>query len=253
MTMSRRTSLHLLALGAGALAALPRFGPLAAGESAAQGAPASAPPPGPAGPYVLPPLGYPYDALEPYLDAQTMQIHHGKHHATYVAKLNDAVARYPDLQRLSVEQLLAGLERVPAEVRAAVRNHGGGHHNHSLLWPTLKKDGARAASGELARAIARTFGGFDGFREKFAAAANAVFGSGWAWLVADRRGAVSIVITANQDSPLSLGQQPLLGIDVWEHAYYLKYQNRRAEYVTAFANVVDWDVVTARHQRVIGG
>jgi Fe-Mn family superoxide dismutase len=249
MTMTRRESLKTLALGASALLTLPATGLLAPHQASAQTAPAS--PPTPAGPFMLPPLGYAYDALEPFIDAQTMEIHHDKHHATYVNKLNEAVATHADLQKQSVEQLLTNLNKVPAVVRTAVRNHGGGHYNHSLLWSSLKKDGAHAPTGELEKAINRAWSNFDAFQSKFDAAASSVFGSGWAWLATKKGGLLSIVASANQDSPLSQGMTPLFGIDVWEHAYYLKYQNRRAEYVSAFAKVVDWDVVSARYRHAI--
>jgi Fe-Mn family superoxide dismutase len=247
MTMTRRESLKTLALGASALFTLPAGELLAPHEASAQ----QAAPPAPGGPFVLPPLGYAFDALEPHIDAQTMQIHHDKHHATYVTKLNEAVASHADLQKLPVEQLLAHLNKVPAAVRTAVQNHGGGHFNHSLFWPVLKKDSARTPSGELAKAIDRKFNTFDAFQDQFNKAALGVFGSGWVWLVSDHAGVVSIVPKPNQDSPVTQGLKPLLGIDVWEHAYYLLYQNRRADYVTAFAKIVDWDVVSARYRQAI--
>jgi Fe-Mn family superoxide dismutase len=202
-------------------------------------------PPASAAPFTLPPLPWPADALEPHLDAETMTIHHGKHHAAYVAKLNEAVAAAPALAGWPVERLLAELDRVPESVRTAVRNHGGGHHNHTLFWTSLKPGGA-APGAALRRALDAEFGSLDALVEKMAAAGLAVFGSGWAWLVAGADGRLAVTSTANQDSPLSSGATPLLGVDVWEHAYYLRYQNRRAEYLKAWARVVDWAAVEAR-------
>lgn len=190
--------------------------------------------------FTLPNLPYPADALEPYIDAQTMNIHHGKHHQTYVDRLNDAVAANAGLQGKSLEDLLRNLDSVPENARAAVRNHGGGHANHALFWLTLKKD--VPFGGDIANVINSTFGSLESFKEKFSAAAAGVFGSGWAWLVVSG-GKLEIVSTPNQDSPLTQGKTPILGIDVWEHAYYLKYQNRRPEYVSAFFNVINWDQV----------
>ncbi|MBS3165230.1 superoxide dismutase [Candidatus Woesearchaeota archaeon] len=192
----------------------------------------------------LPALPYPYDALEPYIDEQTMRIHHDKHHQTYVDKLNAALASHKELQGKPVESLLKDLEKIPADIKGAVRNHGGGHANHTLFWSTLKK-GAPAPKGALSEAIAKKWGSFDKFKEAFSTAAGTLFGSGWAWLVLSG-GQLDIVQTGNQDSPLSQGKTPLLGLDVWEHAYYLKYQNRRPEYVAAFWNVVDWSAVEKR-------
>ncbi len=188
----------------------------------------------------LPELGYGYDALEPYIDAKTMEIHHTKHHQAYINKLNAALEKHPDLQDRSVEDLLRDLNKIPEDIRTAVRNHGGGHANHSFFWPLLKKD--VKLGGPIADKIKETFGGFDQFKEKFSAAAGGRFGSGWAWLVMGKKG-LEITSTANQDSPLIEGLTPLVGIDVWEHAYYLKYQNRRPEYVEAFFNVINWDRV----------
>ncbi len=245
--MDRRHALKTLALGAATLPLLPNGAHALAGPPAA--APAASPPaPAPAGPFSLPPLAYAFDALEPAIDAQTMQIHHDKHHAAYVANLNKAVAGRKEVEGWTLDQLLRDLAKVPEDIRTAVRNHGGGHANHSLFWTQLKRDGAKRPAGELAAAIDSAFGSFDAFRAKFDAAAAGVFGSGWAWLVADAKGALRVVATPNQDSPLTNGDAPLLGLDVWEHAYYLKYQNRRAEYVTAFASVVDWDSVSARYR-----
>jgi Fe-Mn family superoxide dismutase len=188
----------------------------------------------------LPELSYAYNALEPYFDAQTMEIHHTKHHQTYVDKLNAALEGHPDLQSKSVEDLLRGLDSVPENIRTAVRNHGGGHFNHSFFWPMLKKE--TRFGGGVADAIKASFGSFDTFKEKFSNSAALLFGSGWTWLVWSNN-ELQIVTTANQDNPLSQGKTPILGIDVWEHAYYLKYQNRRPEYVSAFFNVINWDKV----------
>ena len=205
----------------------------------------------PGGPFVLPPLPYSYDALEPYIDVRTMEIHHDKHHAAYVANLNKAVSSYPALTDRPVEDLLRNLDSVPEQVRAAVRNQGGGHYNHSLFWQMLKKNGGEP-TGNLAKAIETTFGSFSSFQEGFSRAAIGQFGSGWAWLVLGPDKRMSIEPTANQDSPISRGKQPLLGIDVWEHAYYLKYQNRRPDYVAAFLHVVNWDFVAERYEKAIG-
>lgn len=188
----------------------------------------------------LPELPYAYNALEPYFDAQTMEIHHTKHHQTYVDKLNAALEGHADLQSKSVEDLLRDLNAVPESIRTAVRNHGGGHFNHSFFWPMLRKE--TRYGGEVADAINSTFGSFDTFKEQFSNSAALLFGSGWAWLVWSNN-ELQVVTTANQDNPLSHGKTPILGIDVWEHAYYLKYQNRRPEYISAFFNVINWDKV----------
>jgi superoxide dismutase, Fe-Mn family len=197
------------------------------------------------GPFTLPPLPYAFDALEPHIDAQTMQIHHDKHHAAYVANLNKAVAEFPDLGKKPVEDLLKDLSAVPAKIRTAVRNNGGGHYNHSMFWQMMKKNGGGEPSGELSKAIDGKFGSFDAFKKQFTKAALGQFGSGWAWLVSDG-GDLKIESTPNQDSPISEGKQPLLGLDVWEHAYYLKYQNRRPDYTAAWFNVINWDYVAQR-------
>jgi Fe-Mn family superoxide dismutase len=201
--------------------------------------------------YELPPLPYPKEALEPHIDAQTMEIHHDKHHAAYVTNVNKAIAGKPDLEKLTVEQLIGNLDAVPADIRGAVRNNGGGHANHSMFWKTLGPKAGGAPTGKLAEEIKATFGSFEAFKEKFEAAGVGRFGSGWAWLVLNH-GKLEIVSTANQDNPL-MGKavsgaegKPVLGCDVWEHAYYLKYQNRRAEYLKAFWNVVNWPEV-AKH------
>ena len=214
--------------------------------------PASPPPaaPAPTGPFTVPPLGYAYDALEPYIDAQTMHLHHDKHNADYVANLNKAVAEYPDLVTMSVEDLLKNLDAVPEKVRTAVRNNGGGHYNHSLFWQMLKQDGG-APSGDLAQAINSAFGSLSAFQEAFTKAATGQFGSGWAWLVIDPNKQLSIEPSANQDSPISQGKIPLLGVDVWEHAYYLHYQNRRPEYLAAFFHIINWDFVNDRYQKAM--
>jgi len=201
--------------------------------------------------FELPKLPYDVNALEPYIDARTMTIHHDKHHQGYVNKLNNALEDYPHLQNKTVMQLLANLEAVPANIRTAVRNNGGGHANHSLFWPSLTANGGGEPGGKLADAIKKDFGSFEDFQKEFANAATGRFGSGWAWLVIDNEG-LMIMSTPNQDSPISDGRIPLLGLDVWEHAYYLKYQNRRAEYIKAWWNIVDWDYVIQNYTAVHG-
>ena len=195
--------------------------------------------------FELPKLPYAYDALEPHIDKETMEIHHTKHHNTYVTKLNDAV-KGTDLESKSIEDIIKNLNSVPDDIRTAVQNNGGGHYNHSLFWEMLTPN-ASEPSGEVVDAISSTFGSLDKFREEFAAAAAGRFGSGWAWLVVDN-GELSIVSTPNQDNPLSEGKIPVLGLDVWEHAYYLKYQNKRPDYISAFWNVVNWDKVNELYQ-----
>lgn len=200
--------------------------------------------------FQLPPLPYPSDALEPYIDKMTMEIHHGKHHAAYVNNLNKALEQAPDLQNKSVADLLKNnLAAVPEAIKTAVRNNGGGHHNHSMFWLLLdpKKPNGKPV-GNLAKSIDSTFGGFDKFKEQFAAAAAGRFGSGWAWLVKNGP-KLEIASTANQDSPLMENKYPVLGLDVWEHAYYLKYQNRRPDYVTAWWNVVNWQEAENRFNK----
>ena len=194
--------------------------------------------------YEVPPLPYGYDALEPTIDEQTMTLHHDKHHQAYVDKANDALAGTP-LEGKPIEEVIADLNAVPEDKRGAVRNNGGGHLNHSMFWESMSPNGGGAPSGDLASAIESAFGSFDAFKEQFEAAGVARFGSGWAWLVSDG-GTLKITSTPNQDSPVSDGQKPLLGNDVWEHAYYLKYQNRRPEYLKAWWNVVDWGKVAER-------
>lgn len=196
-------------------------------------------------PYALPALPYAFDALEPHIDAETMRLHHGKHHQTYVDKLNAAVQAHGDLAAQPVEVLLRDIGKLPEEIRVAVRNHGGGHANHSMFWENMSPRGGGDPSGELAAALTSAFGSVTSFREAFTAAAVGVFGSGWAWLVLEG-GTLRLVTRPNQDSPLMDGLVPVLGLDVWEHAYYLKHQNRRAEYVAAWWNVVNWQDVQER-------
>jgi superoxide dismutase, Fe-Mn family len=196
--------------------------------------------------YTLPPLPYPYNALEPHVDAQTMEIHHTKHHQAYVNNLNAALKDHAEHQGKPVEQLIANLSALPESIRTAVRNNGGGHANHSMFWLLMKSGGGGEPTGDLAKAITSELGGFTGFKDAFAKAAMSRFGSGWAWLVRDKNGKLAVTSTANQDNPIMEGQTPLLGLDVWEHAYYLKYQNRRADYVAAWWNVVNWDEVARR-------
>jgi len=194
--------------------------------------------------YELPALPYPKDALEPHIDAATMEIHHGKHHNAYVTNLNKAIAGKPELEGKSIEALISNLDAIPADIRNVVRNNGGGHANHSLFWRTIGPNAGGAPTGKLAEAINTAFGSFDAFKEKFEAGGLGRFGSGWVWLVATASGGVELSTTPNQDSPVMEGKKPLLGCDVWEHAYYLKYQNRRADYLKAFWNVVNWNEVS---------
>jgi Fe-Mn family superoxide dismutase len=194
--------------------------------------------------YSLPELGYAYDALEPHIDARTMEIHHSKHHNGYVTKVNAALEG-TDLADKPIEEVISNLSAVPEDKRTAVQNNGGGHANHSLFWSVMSPEGARTPSGELAEAIDAAFGSYDKFKEEFSAAAATRFGSGWAWLCFDG-GKLHVESTANQDNPLMHGHTPILGLDVWEHAYYLKYQNLRPDYVAAFFNVIDWDAVATR-------
>jgi Fe-Mn family superoxide dismutase len=201
--------------------------------------------------FEVPPLPYAFDALEPHIDARTMEIHHDKHHAGYVAKLNAAVAEIPALGRKSIETLIRDLNTLPETVRASVRNNGGGHYNHALFWQMLKKGGGGQPTGDLATALDKAFGGFSQFQAAFTQAALGQFGSGWAWLTV-HEGRLQVETTPNQDSPLTAGRSPLLGLDVWEHAYYLKYQNRRADYVAAWWNVVNWECVAERYAHAQG-
>lgn len=202
------------------------------------------------GGFTLPPLGYAVDSLEPFIDAKTMEIHHDRHHKAYVDNLNKAVGGNPELANQPLEELVRKWNSLPDTIRTAVRNHGGGHLNHSLFWQMLKKNEGGKPTGELARAIDKYFKSYTGFQEQFTKAALGVFGSGWAWLTIDSEKNLIVESTPNQDSPVTAGRQPLLGIDVWEHAYYLKYQNRRPEYAAAFYNVINWDFVAARYAKL---
>lgn len=257
--ITRRHALKTTALAAAACASVSPFL-----KASAQGASASG---GPSGPFTLPPLPYAFDALEPHIDAKTMEIHHDKHHAAYVTNLNKALADAPELGKKSIEDLVKNLTAVPEKVRMAVRNQGGGHYNHTLFWQMMKQGGGGEPKGDLAQAIDKSFGSYSGFKEKFTEAATKQFGSGWAWLVAGPSKVLTIEATPNQDNPMSSsvssaeteafrrrygltqnqaappgqGKVPVLGIDVWEHAYYLKYQNRRPEYIAAWFNVINWD------------
>lgn len=195
--------------------------------------------------YQLPELPYAYDALEPHIDKETMNIHHTKHHNTYVTNVNNALKGHDDLASKSVEELISDMEAIPEDIRTAVRNNGGGHANHTLFWQILSPNGGGQPTGALAEAIDKKFGGFDAFKEEFGKAATTRFGSGWAWLVLNN-GELEVISTPNQDNPLMEGKTPLLGLDVWEHAYYLNYQNRRPDYISAFWNVVNWDEVAKR-------
>lgn len=198
--------------------------------------------------FELPALPYPNNALEPHFDEQTMMIHHDRHHATYVNNLNAAIQGHAELESKTIEELISDLDSVPENIRTAVRNNGGGHANHSLFWEILSPNGGGEPTGALADAINAELGGFEKFKQDFTAAATGRFGSGWAWLSVDQNGKLEISSTPNQDSPLMEGKTPILGLDVWEHAYYLKYQNKRPDYIAAFWNVVDWNAVGKRYE-----
>lgn len=235
--ITRRKAIKSLGLIAAVSATTPRA--LAQAASTASTAP---------GPFTLPPLPYAFDALEPYIDARTMEIHHDRHHAGYVRKLNAALKGHLALSGKSLDDLLSNLDALPGSVRVAVRNNGGGHANHSLFWQVMKKQGGGEPKGELGKAIDQSFGSFSAFSDQLTKAALGQFGSGWAWLTLDKQN-LMIESTPNQGSPISAGRQPLLGIDVWEHAYYLHYQNRRADYVKAWFNVINWDFVSERYKQ----
>ena len=196
--------------------------------------------------FELPKLPYDYNALEPYMDTKTMEVHHDKHHAGYTKKLNAALENNPEFYEKSIVEILGDLDAIPENIRTAVRNNGGGYYHHNIWWEQFGSDKGGEPAGELSKAINSTFGSFEAFREQFKKTALGVFGSGWAWLVKDKNGKLSLLGTPNQDSPATLGFKPLLGIDVWEHSYYLKYQNRRNEYIDNFWEVIDWDVIAAR-------
>ena len=197
----------------------------------------------------LPKLPYAYDALEPHIDARTMEIHYTKHHAAYVTNLNAALDKHPDLHKKSLDDLLKGLNSVPEDIRGAVRNNGGGHLNHSMFWLIMKKGGGGEPKGELGDAIGKAFGGFAPFKDKLTNAGMTRFGSGWAWLVITKDGKLDVISTPNQDNPVMDGHKPVMGVDVWEHAYYLKYQNKRKDYLDAWWNVVNWDEIAARYAK----
>jgi superoxide dismutase, Fe-Mn family len=201
--------------------------------------------------YELPSLSYPVDALEPYIDAMTMQIHHNKHHQAYVNNLNAALEGKPELQKISLVEILKNLDKLPEDVRIAIRNNGGGHFNHSMFWKLMKKDGGGEPKGKLSEDIKKTFGSFDKFKEIFNTNSKSVFGSGWSWLSIDINGKLVASTTSNQDTPLAEGLIPIMGLDVWEHAYYLQYQNRRPDYINAWWQVIDWDQVEENYQEAL--
>jgi len=204
-------------------------------------------------PFTLPDLPYAYDALEPHIDAQTMQIHHGKHHATYVTNLNAALEKHPEFQAGDdIEALLRRIDDVPQDIRNAVRNNGGGHANHTLFWQVMGPGGGGRPTGALADALEQAFGGYDPLKTRMVDTGKARFGSGWSWLVVDDQGKLQVIDTQNQDSPLMMGYTPILGVDVWEHAYYLRYQNRRPDYLEAWFNTVNWEEVARRFQQAQG-
>lgn len=245
--MNRRSLMKSLGSLAGVAASACIFRSRVSAQASPQ-APAAAPA-APAGPFTLPALPYAYDALEPYIDAQTMHLHHDKHHQAYVNNLNAAVANYPQLASRSVDDLIVNLNSLPDEVRTAVRNQGGGHANHSFWWTILSASGGAEPKADLAKAIDAQLGGYSQFQAAFTKAAAGLFGSGWAWLTAAPGGKLQIETAPNQDSPLTQGRTPLLALDVWEHSYYLKYQNRRADYIAAWFHVVNWDYVSGLYAK----
>jgi len=244
--MTRRQALKTTALASAICATATTLRTVSAQSSAG-----TAPAAGAIGAFTLPPLAYAFDALEPHIDALTMQIHHDKHHAAYVVNLNKAVAEFPELGKKRVEDLLRDLNAVPETIRTAVRNQGGGHYNHTLFWQMMKKGGGGQPTGELLKGIEKRFGSFGAFKDELTKAALGQFGSGWAWLVLDANKQLGLQAMPNQDSPISQNKQPLLGFDIWEHAYYLKYQNRRPEYVAAFFQVIDWEFVSERYEKAL--
>jgi superoxide dismutase, Fe-Mn family len=241
MTLNRRHFLFLLAAGTGSFAldacALAEKSP----DNKETGDKAQKP-----GFIKLPPLPYAYDALEPHIDKATMEFHHDKHHAAYVKNLNAALDKHPELKDKTIEQLLSNLNSVPEDIRTTVRNNGGGHVNHSMFWEIMKPNGGGEPTGAIASAINQNFGSYTEFKKLFNEAGTKRFGSGWAWLVRNKNGKLEVISTANQDSPISEGKFPIMGNDVWEHAYYLRYQNRRAEYLDAWWNVLNWDEINKR-------
>lgn len=248
MTLNRRSFLFLLGASTGAMA----LGACNSKEVTNKTAPEQ---PSPSNPtkveqntttFQVPPLPYDYKALEPHIDAQTMQLHHDKHHAAYVKNLNEAVSKYPQLQGKSAEALLRDLNSVPPDIRTTVRNNGGGHINHAMFWQIMSPNGGGEPKGAIADAINKSFGSFAAFKKQFNEAGTKHFGSGWVWLVRTPEGALKVMSTPNQDSPLMEGLYPIMGNDVWEHAYYLKYQNRRADYLNAWWNVLSWDEINKR-------
>ena len=198
--------------------------------------------------FKLPELNYSYDALEPHIDKQTMEIHHTKHHQAYVDKLNQALEKYPEFQNMEIEEILKSLDKLPEDIKAAVRNNGGGHYNHDLFWKIMSPDGERKPVGELAKKIDEKFGDFESFKAKFKDDSVGRFGSGWGWLVLNSDNSIDIVSTPNQDNPISEGKKVIFGLDVWEHAYYLKYMNKRPDYIDAWWNVVNWSIIEERYQ-----
>lgn len=237
MTLKRRHFLYLLGIGAGTFAL--ESCALADNSKVAQGG---------SGNIKLPPLPYDYKALEPHIDARTMEFHHDKHHAAYVKNLNAALAKHPQLKQKNVEELLGNLDSVPEDIRNTVRNNGGGHVNHSMFWEIMKPNGGGEPNGVIASAIKDNFGSFDDMKKQFNEAGAKQFGSGWAWLVFNKDGKLEVMNTANQDSPFSEGKYPIMGNDVWEHAYYLNYQNRRKDYLEAWWNTINWDEVNQRFE-----
>jgi Fe-Mn family superoxide dismutase len=244
MALNRRNFLIILGAVTGG-AALSTFNPPAIAQGS-QKAPKTDPN---SLPFMLPPLPYAYNALEPHIDAETMKFHHDKHHAAYIKKLNEAVNKYPELAKQSVEDLVKNVDTLPEDVRKTIRNNGGGHLNHTMFWEIMSPNGGGQPTGTIAEAINKSFGSFSAFQEQFNEAGKNRFGSGWAWLVMDKNRQLAVTSTANQDSPLMEGSFPIMGNDVWEHAYYLKYRNKRDEYLKQWWNVVNWDEINKRYQK----
>ena len=244
MTLNRRSFLVLLGASVGTYTLNTRRSPGWISAASADEVPK-----GSAKPFAVPPLPYPYDALEPHIDARTMRFHHDKHHAAYVSKLNAALEKHPKLKGQTAEQLLRGINTVPEDIRQIVRDNGGGHVNHTMFWSIMSPNAGGEPTGAIASAIKQTFGSFAEFKKQFNSAGEKRFGSGWVWLVLTKNGKLQIISTANQDSPLIEGNYPLMGNDVWEHAYYLNYQNRRADYLTAWWNVVNWNEINKRFEQ----